>query len=221
MRTAILTAALLLTSGEAHAAGKQPEPGWKCTLEERGPFGVISSAFEISKRPEVLPAYLSWRDGNGTFMNPRISAAWLRKPGGSYSLDYGYVYITRDIRKPGAGTRPRTQKLRLEVRTTLNEPRFGAAVIAGTVQRSAGPFSIQVDWQDLASLARGAPHLYLVARNTKGKMVDHVEIEREIFDRAAPYVEAAMRKIEAIYAAPASHCTHFDDLRETDIVLTS
>ncbi|HEY0622014.1 hypothetical protein [Sphingomonas sp.] len=222
MRKTVLATALLLIAGEAHAAEKRkPEPGWKCALENRGPFGVISSAFEISKRPQALPAHLSWRDGDGTFRNPWLSAAWFRKPDGSYSLDHGYVNITRHIWKGRVGKGPRAQKLRLEIRTTLDQPRFRAAALASAVQRSGGPFHMQLYWHDLAAFARGAPRLYLVARNTKSEMVDHVEIDREIFDRAAPHVEAAMRKIEEIYAAPAKHCTHFDDLRETDIVVTS
>ncbi|MBS0478509.1 MAG: hypothetical protein JSR79_04335 [Proteobacteria bacterium] len=203
----------------AAPAKRKPQPGYACTIEHRGDFGVIKADFQIMDSGEPPSAYLQWDAGDGTFKNPWITGAFFRKADGRYALDYGYVSIMWHIWERRPGKRPRPLKLSLELTT---DPTYGFASshMVGAVERSGGPFHIQLGWLDTAALAKGSTKLYLVARNAKHNLVDKVDVDRTIFARAEPHIVDALVEIERMTRRPAEFCAHADDLGTDDIVVT-
>jgi hypothetical protein len=198
---------------------RKPEPGFACKIEHRGDFGVITTDFQIFDSGVASASYIKWDAGRGTFANPWITAAFFHRKDGSYALGYGYVSIMRHIWEHRPGRQPRPLKLSLEL-TTHPILAFGAVRMAGPLERSGGPFHLELDWGDAAALAKGSTHLYLVARNARRDVMDQVEIDRTIFARAEPHIVAAFAEAEAMARRPAEFCTHSDDLGTDDIVIT-
>ena len=97
---------------------------------------------------------------------------------------------------------------------------FGSSRMAGKIERSGGPFHIQLDWSDAAALAAGASNLYLVARDPHNKPVDEASLDRLMFSRAEPHILSAFTEVGRMTTDPRSLCTHSDDLGTDDIVVT-
>ena len=195
---------------------RKAEPGYSCSLEKRGDFGLISANFELSLSAGWRNHFLNWDAGDGEFANPWITAAWFRTADGRFEMDNGYVSIMRHITVPKA----RALDLKLHLRTIAGAPRFKGSVISSDYQRSAGPYHLNADWSEVAALARGAPRLHLVAMDRKHKVVDDTVIDSAIFAKATPSIQAAMRDLEAMMNNPSGTCTFVDDLGTDDIVLT-
>lgn len=204
-------------------AGKPPkrtsQPGYQCKIEDRGDFGLIQADFQILDSGEPHTGYIKWDAGDGQFRNPWITAAFFRQKDGSYSLGNGYISIMRYIWDRRPGKRPGTLKLRLEL-TTNPTMAFQSSRMAGDIERSGGPFHIQLDWSDAAALAAGASQLYLVARDSHHDTVDQVALDRLMFSRAEPHIRSAFSKAEKMTTDPRSLCVHSDDLGTDDIVVT-
>ena len=203
----------------AAPAKRTPEPGFACKIEHRGDFGLITADFQIMDSGETRPGYVKWDAGDGNFRNPWITAAFFRQKDGGYSLGYGYVSIMRHIREQRPGKPPRPLKLALEL-TTNPVVAFGGSRMAGKLERSGGPFHLELDWTDAAALAKGSARLYLVARNARHEVVDRIDIDRTIFGRAEPHIVAAFAEIDRMTRRPSEFCTHADDLGTDDIVIT-
>lgn len=210
-------AGLILTA--AAPAKRKPEPGYACKIEHRGDFGLIQADFQIMDTNEVRSSYLKWDAGDGQFKNPWITAAFFRQSDGRYSLSHGYVSIMRHIWEGRPGKRPRPLRLSLELTT---DPTFAFATsrMAGRIERSGGPFYLQLNWLDAAALSKGSAQLYLVARNARREVVDKADVDRTIFARAEPHIVTAFAEIERMTLRPAEFCTHADDLSDDDIVIT-
>jgi hypothetical protein len=221
-RFAILALAIANSAGCASvrsASADLPQSGYQCAYEERGAFGVVSSNFEIRSPGETGGGYVQW-DAGTTSTNPMISGAWFRHAVPGFSLDYGYVSIMRHIwEKRAAGKRPRPLELSLALSAT-NAPGMNTSRLATEFQRSGGPFHIQINWRDAAAMAQGAARLYLVARNRRADVVDEVELDRTMFERAEPHIAAAFDAVERMIADPARHCTYVEALRQDGIIAT-
>nr|WP_294816603.1 hypothetical protein [uncultured Sphingomonas sp.] len=198
---------------------RTPEPGYECKIDRRGDFGLIKTEFQIPDSGEKRAGYIRWDAGDGQFQNPWITAAFFRQKEGGYSLGHGYVSIMRHIWARGPGKKPGTLKLRLEL-TTNPIMGFPSSRMTGDIERSGGPFHIQLDWSDTSSLASGSSRLYLIARNSHREVVDQVNIDRTIFSRAEPHILAAFSEADRMMNNPRAFCEHKDDLGTDDIVLT-
>jgi hypothetical protein len=69
-------------------------------------------------------------------------------------------------------------------------------------------------------MARGSSSLYLIARNPRFEVVDQVEVDRTLFERAEPHIKSAFEIVQRIIANPVDHCMQVDDLRDDDIIVT-
>lgn len=216
-RIALAIATFALTA--AVPPKHEPQPDFACKIEHRGDFGLIQADFQIMDSGESIAPYLKWEADDGQAKNLWISAAFYRRPDGSYSLDHGYISIMRHIRDRRPGKRPKPLTLSLEL-TTNPAFVFGSVRMASKPERSGGPFHLALDWLDAAALARGSTGLYLVARNSRREAVDKVTIDRTVFDRAEPHIVTAFTELGRMTARPAASCTHADDLGTDDIVIT-
>lgn len=214
--------ATLLLSGCATvdaAPGNAPQPGYRCHFEQRGSFGVISSDFDVRSTGERDGAYIRWDAGNGDFANPWVTGAWFRQPDGHFSLDYGYISIMRHIWERRLGKPPRPMTLSLELSPTI-APIMKTSRLASDLQRSGGPFHLQLNWSDVAAMARGSSNLYLIARNSRLEVVDQVGLDRTTFARAEPHITSAFETVNRMLADPSGHCSKVEDLRDDDIIVT-
>ena len=196
-----------------------PQPGYQCAYDARGAFGVVSSDFKVRSSGRIDGAYVRWDAGDGNFANPWITGAWFWRPDDRFSLDYGYVSIMRHIWENQPGKQPRPLKLTLELSAT-NAPAMRASRLSGDLESSGGPFHLQLNWSDAAAMGRGSAHLYLIARNSSLEIVDQVEIDRAMFERAEPHIRTAFEAVERMLADPAKTCSYVEDLREDDIIVT-
>lgn len=201
------------TNPVAHRA---PDPGYSCSLEKRGDFGLITASFELSLRAGWRSDFLTWDAGDGEFANPWITAAWYRTAERRFEMENGYVSITRHI----SLAKRQTLDLKLYLRTIAGAPRYPGSIMASEYERSGGPYHFRAEWSEVAALARGSPRLHLVAVDRKHKVVDDTVIDGAIFARATPHVEAAMRDLEAMIDNPSRACTFVEDLGTDDIVVT-
>lgn len=197
---------------------RQLQPGYQCKIERRGTFGLVQSHFEIADTGKVDAGYVSWDAGNGEYQNPWFTAAFYRQRGGGYSLSNGYVSVMWHIWDEHAGKRPKPLDLSLELTANLN-PIVSTRLI-GKIERSGGPFHLQLDWLDAAAIGRGSTKLFLIARNKHRAPVRQVEIDRAMFARAEPVLLAVFVDVERMIADPRRMCTHTDDLSADDIVVT-
>ena len=224
MRSFLLTALSLTLAGCAvtpHPAIQPPMPGYRCAINDRGDFGVIKADIEVDITGKFRSGYIGWDAGNGEFANPWITAAFFRGADGHFRLDRGSIDIMRHIWRNRPGKPPSVLELSLELSTAPDAAEmYSTAHLASPYERSGGPFHITARWNDIAALASGGQHLYLIARDRKRKAVDQIELDRTSFGRATPHLEAAFIRAETMMADPATHCTHVDDLIERDIIVT-
>jgi hypothetical protein len=210
--------AVALTLCPLFASPPAAQPGYHCQYERHGDYGRLSADFEIPREGRAEPpAYLRWEAATAPFPAPYVSAAFYRMADGHYRIENGYASISWHVWDP----RRRPLTLSLQLRSRPEAPRFGRAALAGDFDRSGGPFSMDVDWSDVASFARGARELHLVAINRERQVVATTMIDRTIFERAEPHIIAALGEIEAIVSNPAATCEFLDDLRSNDIIVTS
>lgn len=196
-----------------------PQPGYQCQIEKRGTFGVIKSDFQIFDSGQINGAYIRWDAGNGQFANPWITGAWFKNKNGHFSIENGYISIMRHIWDIKPSRRPRPMRLSLELTSNL-QTAYGTARIASKIERSGGPFHLQVNWNDASALARGPDALYVAARNSRKELVDYIEIDRAAFSRAEPEIKATFGEVEKMLASPAEKCARSEDLGTDDIIVT-
>jgi hypothetical protein len=194
------------------------QAGYECRYEKEGAYGKLSAEFELPIDGQAaLPPYLRWEGPVGSIGSPRLSAAFYRMTDGRYGLENGFASFQWDVRD----RHRRTLKLSVQLRTRPEPPRYGRTALASPLQRSGGPFLLNVEWSDAAALARGARELHLVAVDRKFRLVATVPIDPTIVTGAEPHIIDGFRELEAIIADPARTCTFRDDLQGDDIVLTA
>jgi hypothetical protein len=190
---------------------QSPEPGYHCEITDDGAFGLISSQFDIPDsgglRGGIGLLWFAARDC--IHWNTNISADWFKPTKEKFSIDHGYVAITRSHVN---------EKLTLALTTYLH-PESSWPLFEGNFPNYIGPLLFEGSWADVSAFARGASHLYAVTLNIKHQIVDQIEIDRTIFDRAAPRILAAFEKADKLLADPAHGCEHTDDLHALDVVV--
>ncbi len=191
---------------------RSPRPGYHCEINDDGAFGSILSQFDIPDsgglRGGIGLLWFAARDS--IHWNTNISANWFKPTKEQFSIDHGYVAIERY---------PEQQEKQTLALTTYLHPERSWPLFEGNFPNYSGPPLFEGSWGDVSAFARGAPHLYAVTLNAEHEIVDQIEIDRTIFDRAAPRIVAAFDKAEKLLADPARGCKHMDDHNALSIVV--
>lgn len=219
----VLAIATALTPAVGSAKKKVPPLAVTiiCHREVNSPTGQIEVTRTLDTEDRLIGISASWVYRMSVVPgDTALQAGWYGINGAELDLSSGSLGVDFDTGSAEAKQRLSGKRYTVELSTSAR-PDQGGFHLRGRADRfdmfARSYPDVTLDWEDVAAMARGGEHLFIVARDKNGKLLRSVELDRSIFAKAVADVADLADQVRRDAADPAKNCRR--ETETNDIVL--